>query len=410
MMRRCVRIALLFVFGYASASAAEAGPATKSSVRLESVPEIARLVVESRFHGYESAVDRDHTGGKPAYDYGVHLLWDTDWKMYRMYTGGRWRRPGILHADGDHVLQHVSRTGRGGTWFSRGRPEFWIGLEAGRQKGWWVGNCLEPEVIKVQNVYYMFWQVMITQGEKVDTGETATSLADRIGLSTSTDGLHWDRKTDRGVVLNIDNPAGTKLTHQEAVYVADDPNGRPWWLYVFYIVDGKPRGHVRLRSNVPDTFDWREREACSGMAQIGNQIAYTNRTRAGRMFLRITFVTDPKTKRKVPCLQFSRDGLNWTFGADGLALLEGSRNDDRNTNCYFLGLSTIDGTGQLQSAGTNRYQAIYGATTCRMPVAPEIFHSEIGVGEAIIGFVGRRTNEVSEQAPAGDALKAAPEE
>lgn len=396
MMRKPTRHSSLLLVGCACAFAAEAELATKSSVRLEKIAQIGQVVVESSFHGYESGVDRDHTGGELAYDYSVHLLWDTDWEMYRMYTGGRWRRPGIPDADGDHVLQHVSKTGRGGTWFSRGRPEFWIGLETGHQRGWWVKNCLEPEVMKVQNVYYMFWQVMILKGDAVDTGETATSDADRIGLSTSKDGLHWDRKTDRGIVLNINNPAGTKLTHQEVIHVADDPDGKPWWLYVFCMVDGKPQGHVRIRSNDTTTFDYRTKEKCSGMSEIGNQIAYANLTPAGRIFARITFVSDAKTERRVPCLQFSHDGLIWSFGNDGRALLEGSHNDDRNTNCYFLGLSTINGTGELQSAGTNRYRFIYGATTCNTPVAPEIFHSEIGVGEAIIQFGEPRTDDGSD--------------
>ena len=404
-MRGCARITVLFLVGCACDSATEAEPATKSSARLESVPQIGQVVVESRFHGFESAVDRDRTGGELAYDYGVHLLWDTDRKMYRMYTGGRWLRPGIPHADGDHVLQHVSKTGGGGTWSSRGRPEFWNGLETGHQQGWWIQNCLEPEVMKVQGMYYMFWQVQINKGQKVDTGELAVTGADRIGLSSSKDGMDWTRKTDRGIVVNIDRPAKTALTHEEVVYVPDDADGKPWWLYVHHILDGQSQGHVRMRSNDPTTFDYRTKEKCSGMAHLGNQIAYADRTPAGRIFVRITFVVDPKTKRSVPCLQFSRDGLKWTFGGDGRALLEGSRDDSRNTNCYFLGLSTIDGTGQLQSAGTNSYRAIYGATTCSSPVAPEIFHSEIGVGEVVIRFAGHRPPKGSEPAAAVDADK-----
>lgn len=385
-MRGRARRALLSLVGCACAFAVKAEPTTKSSVRLEGVSEIGQVIVESRFYGFESAVDRDRTGGELAYDYGVHLLWDSEWKTYRMYTGGRWRRPGIPHADGDHVLQHLSKTGRGGTWFSRGRPELWNGRETGHQKGWWIENSLEPEVMKIQGRYYMFWQVQIDKGQKVDTGEIAAYQADRIGLSTSKDGMDWTRKTDRGIVVNIDRPAEVGLTHEELVYVPDDTDGKPWWLYVHLRFNEKSRGHVRMRSHDPTTFDYRSKEKCSGMAQIGNQIAYANRTPAGRIFVRITSMPDPKAKRHMPCLQFSRDGLKWSFGASGRAQLEGSRDNQRNKNCYFLGLSTIDGTGELQSAGTNKYRAIYGATTCSSPVAPEIFHSEIGVGEVLIQF------------------------
>ncbi len=67
--------------------------------------------------------------------------------------------------------------------------------------------------------------------------------------------------------------------------------------------------------------------------------------------------------------------------------LEGFRagsDDPDYPNCYFLGIETIRGTGELEYLGNNKWRALYVATTCKTPVAPEIFHSEIGLGEVTI--------------------------
>jgi len=327
--------------------------------------------------------------GHPAYDYSVHLI--KDGSRYRMWHGGRWKTVDengspVPFADGDHVLSAYSYEGR--KWYRRiDGPEFPKGEEEGF-KGWWVKNYLEPEVVKVNGTYHMFWQVEIRPGEKVDTGETATTPADRIGISTSTDGVHWKRKTDRGVVINLPRPGSTKLTHHEAIYVPDDADGKPWWLYTFHFVGGKPAGHVRIRSNDPTTFDWRSREPTSGMSQIGNQIGYADEAPGGRLFLRITF-TSNADRRAVPTFQLSRDGLNWKVAqAVGLARpqLASSRNGKDNENMYFLGFSTIDGTGKMHCLGGGRFHALYGASTSNSPGQPAIWHSEIGVGEVFITF------------------------
>ena len=39
---------------------------------------------------------------------------------------------------------------------------------------------------------------------------------------------------------------------------------------------------------------------------------------------------------------------------------------------------------ELEYLGNNKWRAFYVATTCKTPVAPEIFHSEIGLGEVTI--------------------------
>jgi hypothetical protein len=168
--------------------------------------------------------------------------------------------------------------------------------------------------------------------------------------------------------------------------VPDDPDGKPWWLYTFHFVNGAPAGHVRMRSSDPTTFDWSQREHVSGMAQIGNQIGYADEAPGGRVFVRITFTADGD--RTVPVLQLSRDGLNWEAArtADGLLKLAGTGNDKDNKNVYFLGMSTIDGTGKMEYAGDGKFHALYGATTSGGPGQPHIWKSEIGVGEFTIKF------------------------
>ncbi len=325
----------------------------------------------------------------PAYDYSVHLV--KDGSVYKMWHGGRWRtldKDGkvLPAADGDHVMYAWSPDGH--KWFRKiDGPAFPKGDEIGIH-AWWSNNYLEPEVLKVKGTYYMFWQAEIDPGSTVDNGEKAVSQCDRIGLSTSVDGVNWKRKTDRGVIINIPNPTITNIDHQEAIYVPDDKDGKPWWLYTFHFIDGQPAGHVRIRSNDPTTFDWSAREPVSGMSQIGNQIGYADEAPGGRMFFRITFAGNGQ-ERNVPTLQISRDGLNWVTGQEGgLArpLLAGSKDDKDNRNCYFLGMSTIDGTGKMECVGKNKFRAFYGATTSNGPGQPGIWRSEIGVGQVFITF------------------------
>lgn len=327
--------------------------------------------------------------GEPAYDYSVHLV--KDGTKYKMWHGGRWRTldindKGMPGWDGDHAMYAWSPDGH--KWFRKiDGPAFLKGFEEGAADSWYENNYLEPEVLKVGGTYYMFWQVEIDPGSKTDTGEKAINQCDRIGLSTSKDGMNWRRKTDRGVVINITDPTITNLDHHEAIYVPDDPDGKPWWLYTFHFIEGKPAGHVRMRSSDPTTFDWAKREPVNGMAQIGNQIGYADEAPGGRVFVRITFTGDGD--RTVPVLQLSRDGLNWEAAQtqDGKTfLLASSENDKDNKNVYFLGMSTIDGTGKIERLKDGRFHILYGATTSNGPGQPHIWKSEIGVGEAFFTF------------------------
>jgi hypothetical protein len=366
-------------------AAQEAAEYKQSTLRFSNLPEIEAVVLKSRFYGYQSAVDRDYTAGHEAYDYSVNVIRDGD--LYRLFSGGRWRTPG--RGDGDHVLQYVSTTGAGGTWQPvREGPELYQGQEEGLPDTWFSNNYLEPEVVKVGGTYYLYTQVEVDPGQPIDLpGLKAETSCDRIQLHTSPDCLTWQRRsTERGVVTNLENPTRTSLHHQEIVYVPWDEDGRPFWLYVGAHIGGQWAGYSRIRSADPTTFDWSQREAGVGFSQLGNQTGYVREAPGGPLFVRITFAADD-TGRQVPTLQFSRDGLAWFPGDNGPVLLDGSKDEEKNRNCYFLGLSTLDGTGQLERIGEQTCRAIYAASTCNGPGHPDIWFSEIGVGELQLSIV-----------------------
>lgn len=358
-------------------------------------PIIESIDIESEFFGYQSAVNRDFTGGQLAYDYSVNVFFDQSENEYRMYSGGRWIGAGPGGSgDGDHILQHTSSSGLGNTWsMPHNRPEFLQGQEEGFSGQWYSRNYLEPEVLKLDDTYYMYSQVQVVPGDPIDIpGQTAVTGADRIQLHTSTDGDNWTRwstqsgNPNRGVIVNLDDPTRTSLHHQEVVYVPWDEDDKPYWMYVAANVNDVFTGYHRIRSDDPTTFDWQQRQV-AGLAQLGNQIGYAKQAPGGPLFVRITFSADP-TGRQVPSLQFSRNGLNWFWGDEGPVLLDGSKNVSSNKNSYFLGLSTLDGLGEIEYLGNNQYRAIYAASTSNTPIAPEIFFSEIGVGELLFTING----------------------
>ncbi|MHB1462544.1 MAG: hypothetical protein ACYC1M_14750 [Armatimonadota bacterium] len=340
---------------------------------------------KSRFFGYNAAINRPTTDGEPAYDYSVHIIWDSAKGMYRMYTGGRWLRKGVKNADGDHVLQHQSKTGAPFTWkMNKDRPEFYFPAESGNPAVWNASNCLEAEVMRVKGTYYMYAQIQGMPGPSLP-GELEPRRVDRIVLFTSKDGDNWELQSKkRGVLVNLDQPETTALHHEEMIYVPWDKDGKPFWMYVGVNRKEGWTGYYRIRSADPYTFDWKQHEGPAGLAQLGNQIGYIRNVGGAPLFLRVTFTGD-KSGRSVPSMQVSRDGLNWQMdGSDGPVLLAGSSDPKKYKNCYFLGMSTIDGTGELQKTAANTYRVLYGGTCAETPVAPEIFYSEIGLGELFI--------------------------
>ena len=368
-------------------SSSEAPDTTVRSKRhFNSYPEIDSIDFESNFHGYQSAVDRDWTGGDRAYDYSAHVIYDVTEGLYRIYAGGRWRESGGA-IDGDHMLRYESETGVGNSWSMATGPEFPQGKDDGYPDLWFRHNYMDPEIMKVDGTYYCYTEAQIDPGDPVDypTGAVNefTSEIARIQLHTSTDGVNWNRwSTQRGVITNIAQPTLTHTHHHEALYVPWDADGKPFWLYFAIAIDGTQSGYHRIRSADPTTFDWNTKEVAN-LAQLGNQIGYIEDAPGGPLFIRITFTNEKNnTSRTVPSFQFSRNGLQWIIADEGAVELAGS---DESKNCYFLGFSTIDGKGQLQSAGEdNTYKAVYVATTSQTPMAPEIYYSELGCGEVTL--------------------------
>ena len=91
--------------------------------------------------------------------------------------------------------------------------------------------------------------------------------------------------------------------------------------------------------------------------------------------------------KTVPALQFSSDGLKWSVSAFDLAGVDrtGAPANTGN-NIYFVGFSTINGTGEIERLEDGRYRFIYGGCTSDTPVAPQIFYSNVGCGECIFSI------------------------
>lgn len=336
----------------------------------------------SNFLGFDSAVDRDEMEGEPVYNYSADLLAMSGAGGYRLYHGGRFL-DSSRDIDGDHVLEWRSATGAAGTWMpTTGEPIVLQGRNTGEGDRWFRNNYLEPEAMRVDGQWLMWIQHQVNPGDGLDQdGLVAEASADRIGLLTSDDGENWVRFKDRGVIVNYDQPTVTNINHHEMIHAPWDD--KPFWMYTFHYIDGVPQGHVRIRSDDPTTFDWQQRERAPGLVQIGNQIGYADLPDGSRLFVRVTFITDPdRQDGTIPVLQFSLDGLQWLHQIEYMLRLEGSDHADTFRNCYFLGLATLDGRGPLpRDDDSGEIRTFYAATTAATPVAPEIFHSRIGVGE-----------------------------
>ncbi len=336
----------------------------------------------SSFASYNSIINRPTTSGVPAYNYCPFIvkLSNDLGGGYRTYFGGRWLSSA---GDGDHVFQYRSSSGVANSWSMYGNgPQFWQGREEGNGSKWFADNVLEPEVMRLPDGNWaMYTQVQIDPGKVIDDGNdsVAVAQADRILLLTSNDGNKWYRKEDSSVITNITNPTATACHHQELVYVPWDENGKCYWMYIAVNENNVYKGYYRIRSNRYDNFNFAARERVSGMIQLGNQIGYLKQTDGGPIFVRITFAD--YDGRLVPALQYSTNGLSWSGIINYLA---GSTDNNNNKNCYFMGFSTINGTGEMIYEGNNTWSFLYAATTSNSPVQPEIWHSAIGGGNAQI--------------------------
>lgn len=302
----------------------------------------------------------------PAYDYSTHII-KTD-NGYILYNGGRYTdydKEKYGENEGDHVLVYLSDDGV--IWHRNlDAPAFYLGGELGVQGEWWSGNTIEPEVIYVDGVYYMYWQ-----RENYKTYNGTLIGADRIGYATSTDGIHFERHTERPIIIN--DPEYIGYDHEEAIYVKDDPDGKCFWLYVRRTVNNGASEFIRIRSADPACFDYNGAEKVSGFSQLGNQIGYLVLDDSTKIFIRITF------SGNTPVLQVSDNGLEWKMSGISLSGVSPDADTDRR-NCIFCGFSTINGTGEIEKAEDGTYTFIYGTCCSKSPVAPDIFYANVGRG------------------------------
>lgn len=331
----------------------------------------------------------------PAYDYSSHVIKTDD--GYILYTGGLYidyNTDKYPQTDGDHIVAYTSKDGM--TWHRNlDAACFYLGGElglGGYQPGdvysekWWYGNTMEPEVLLVDGIYYMYYQV-----ENYTYDRSGNLMgADRIGVATSTDGIHFERKTDSPALICSDQYSC--FTHQEVIYVPDDPDGLCYWMYVRYVHNNAHVKFVRVRSADPTCFDLdKDCTEISGWHQIGNQVGYINDYdgQGNRLFVRITFAEyaeggNQDRVHTVPTLQFSQDGIHWYLSGLYMAGADPDNKDEwARRNVYFLGFSTLNGTGELaRAADGNGYEFIWVSCTCDAPVAPNIFYSSEGMGKA----------------------------
>ena len=316
----------------------------------------------------------------PAYDYSTNILMKED-GTYILYNGGLYvdyNKDKYNPTDGDHVLVYTSDDGK--KWHRNlDAPAFYLGGELGIPNEWWSGNTIEPEVICVDGTYYMYWQC-----ENYTHLEDGTLIGhDKIGVAVSTDGLHFERKTDAPVIIN--EPEYSSFDHEEVLYYPDDPDGRPYWIYVRHVVRNTDVRFIRIRSSSPYEFDCGEAETLENFQGLGNQTGWLKLSDGSTVFIHITIVG--KNSRMVPAIQFSTNGLKWSGYSFYLAGAD-TTDSPANTykNMYFVGFSTINGTGEIERMQDGRYRFVYGGCTSNTPVAPEIFYSNVGFGECIFSI------------------------
>lgn len=331
--------------------------------------------------GYGTVNNRLHNAlyfnnGDFAYDYSLFGMKVNG--EYRLYSGCRWKDNNYENSDGDHVMLSTSKDGR--SWYRYiDKPMFYLGMELGIDE-WWSDNTLEPEVLYVDGKYHMYWQCSYTTPKG--------KYGDKIGYAVSDDGINWERKTDEPAII-CENPE-IGFNHEEVIYVADDPDGKPFWMYTGHFVNGQFCGYIRIRSADPTRFEYKDKESTSGFAEIGNQIGYLTDKNGERIFFRITFASEKNTN--APTLQFSRDGLKFA-GSSDLLFASVDQDDPRNElnkKVFFLGIATENGTGEIKQNEDGTYTVMYFATTCASSVAPEIFRSDGGVGVATITLTDLR--------------------
>ncbi len=331
----------------------------------------------------------------PAYDYSSHIIKTAD--GYILYTGGLYidyNTDQYKETPADHIMAYTSKDGL--TWHRNlDAACFFLGNELGVAgdykpgdvftEKWWMGNTMEPEVLYVDGTYYMYYQC---ENYRLDKNGDLMG-ADRIGVATSKDGIHFERKTDKPVIVTSDEYAC--FTHEEVIYVPDDPDGKCFWMYVRYVHNNVTVKRIRIRTADPTCFNMDEDYTeCTGLGHIGNSIGYINNYdgHGNRLFVRINMSTlafkgDSARERWVPTLQLSLDGIHWFDSGIEIASANLDIPEEANRhNICFMGISTINGTGEIaKTADGTGYEFFFIGCTTSSAVAPGIFYSSEGLGK-----------------------------
>jgi len=318
------------------------------------------ITARSQFYQYDSMVNRPY----PLYNYSVNI--DQIGNSYMAVTGGDYTGSG---ENGDHEFGWTSPAGRASTWsdIEGGGTSSSSSVPLFLQSNTFGANTMDPELIynPADGTWYMYVQKQRSGG-------------DQIMALTSTDRKNWTAHTSRSVVINI--PSSVVFQHEEVIYVPW--SSTPFWLYAYLEVSGVQKGYKLFKSNDPLTFDYNAQKDSGGERNTGGQRGYLQEAASGPLFVRITEEGVGPNGANVPIIQFSNDGTSWTYG--GWVVLAGSTNTGNYGNCFFPGISTINGNGAVQYLGHNRWRAIYAATTAVSDTAPNILNSEIGCGVVIL--------------------------
>jgi len=176
---------------------------------------------------------------------------------------------------------------------------------------------MDPTIIKWNNIYYMYYQVMVysdfqpflcppgASGEK--------KQCDQIIYATSPDLINWT-KHDQPIVIHV--PSDTFFLFPKAIVLAGKI-----WLYFGYISDGGKtfRGPWLIQSTNPTLFDFNQKIRQQEPVEWGQHAVLWSDDPQKRLHVQMmtnwTLKNEYFTKT-VPTLSFSKDGITWAYGND----------------------------------------------------------------------------------------------
>lgn len=287
----------------------------------------------------------------------VHLFKGGDW----LFSTCPWSDPAATPPlEGSHVMLHKAVDPFGGkaVWtMVDNHPEFLLGREEGITNDWYSGEVIHPEVVRVDNVWYLYSQVIIPRGcpidrkNPADPQQIAETSADRIMLCVSGDGHTWTRMSEHGVITDLEFPTQTQLINPMVIHVPWNPlgDGKVWWMYIGARIKGGETEYYQIRSDDPRSFSWNNRVSTK-LPEFVNQVAYVRDAPGGPLFFCFTCTigtTEKNGGRLVPSMCVSRDGINWSWGKYGIPVEFPGSLEFVHQNCLEPCLSTVNGSGLL---------------------------------------------------------------